>query len=151
MYITYIDDPLNTAYIYGNEGIGAHYQRIVALISIARRHNLKYIHIPIKIGHNYKNEVDWDEKWDNMFNIKKLTNNDEIDYLTLEKKITKFTHTITLEQLLDDNLNKTTILNYYHMPFKIVDNNPDYYLSNIQKELIDAYDEINSNRKLIYE
>ena len=79
MYITYIDDPLNLVHIYGNEGIGAQYQRIVALISIARRHNLKYIHIPIKIGHNYNNEVEWDEKWEKMFNIKKLTNNDEID------------------------------------------------------------------------
>ena len=36
-----------------------------------------------------------------MFNIKKLTNNNEIDYLTLEKKITKFTHTITLEKLFN--------------------------------------------------
>lgn len=151
MYITYIDDPLNLVHIYGNEGIGAQYQRIVALISIARRHNLKYIHIPIKIGHNYNNEVEWDEKWEKMFNIKKLTNNDEIDYLTLDNKITKFTHDITLDQLLKDNENKTNILNHYHLPFKIFDNNPDYYLSNIQKELIDAYDEINSTRKLIYD
>lgn len=42
MYITYISDPLNLVPIYGNEGIGSQYQRIVSLISIARRHNLKY-------------------------------------------------------------------------------------------------------------
>lgn len=52
-----------------------------------------------------------------MFNIKKLTNNDEIDYLTLDNKITKFTHDITLNQLLKDNENKTNILNHYHLPF----------------------------------
>ena len=44
------------------EGVGAQYQRIVSLLSIAKRHNLKYIHIPIKIGHNYNNDPEWDDK-----------------------------------------------------------------------------------------
>jgi hypothetical protein len=52
------------------EGVGAQYQRIVSLLSIAKRHNLKYIHIPIKIGHNYNNDLEWNNKWDKMFNIK---------------------------------------------------------------------------------
>ena len=67
------------------EGTGAQYQRIVSLISIARRHNLKYIHIPIIVGHNYNNDPEWNEKWEKMFNIKKLANNDEVDYTKLEK------------------------------------------------------------------
>jgi hypothetical protein len=59
--------------------------------------------------------------WEKIFNIKKLTNNDEIDYLTLDNKITKFTHDITLDQLLKYNENKTNILNHYHyhLHFKI--------------------------------
>ena len=138
-------------YYRGLEGAGAQYQRIVSLISIARRHNLKYIHIPIKIDHNYNNDPDWDEKWDKMFNIKKLANNNEIDYLTLDNKKPKIIRDVTLEELLKDNENNTNVLNYYHSLLKIFDNNPDYYLSNIQKELIDTYDEINSTRKLIYD
>lgn len=87
-----------------------------------------------------------------MFNIKKLANNDDdVDYLSLDNKITKITYDITLEQLLKDNENNTNIFYYLYSLFSIFDNNPDYYLSNIQNNLIDAYDEINSTRKLIYD
>ena len=129
------------------EGVGAQYQRIVSLLSIAKRHNLKYIHIPIKIGHNYNNDPEWDDKWDKMFNIKKLSDN--IDNSTIKNKIyKKFLN--SLDELLKDNQNiDSTIISYIHA-FNIFDNNPDYYLSNIQADLINAYDENNSNRKLIY-
>lgn len=151
MYITYYIDANNMAIKDGFEGVGAQYQRIIALLAIANRHNLKYIHIPIQIGHNYSNDSEWDEKWDNFFNIKKFANNHEIDYSLLEKKYTPYINNITLEQLLKDNEEKTNILNHYFLPFNIFDNNPDYYLSNIQSKIIDAYDDINSNRKLIYD
>lgn len=119
------------------EGIGAQYQRIIALIAIAKQHNLKFIHFPIIVGHNYNNDPEWNEKWEKFFNIKKLSNNHEVDYIKLEKFETHFTHNnIELDQLLKDNINKINVLNYYHMPFKIFDSNPDYYLSSIQKNII---------------
>jgi hypothetical protein len=152
MYITYYIDANNLAKKDGFEGVGAQYQRIVALIAIAKRHNLKYIHIPIQIGHNINNDPEWNNKWDNMFNIKKLANNDDINYSLLEKKYTPYINDISLEQLLKDNDNKNdNILNHYFLPFNIFDNNPDYYLSNIQNDLINAYDENNLHRKLIYD
>ena len=144
MFITYY----NKNNIHGcYEGMGAQYQRIVALLSIARRHNIKYIHIPIKVGHNYNNDPEWDEKWDKMFNIKKLANNNDTDLKTLENNYSIFTN-FTLDQLLNDN---ETILYHYLSPFNIFDNNPDYYLSNIQNDIINAYDDNNSTRELIYD
>jgi hypothetical protein len=144
MYISYnqlISNDENIKY----EGVGAQYQRIVSLLSIAKRHNLKYIHIPIKIGHNYNNDPEWDNKWDNMFNIKKLSDN--IDYLTIKNKIYKNSPN-SLDELLQNN---HSTLTFYCNSFNIFDNNADYYLSNIQNDLINAYDENNSNRKLIYD
>ena len=144
MLITYYNK-LNIHGYY--EGIGAQYQRIIALLSIAKRHNIKYIHIPIKVGHNYNNDPEWDEKWEEMFNIKKLANNNDIDLKNITNKYSIFTD-FTLEQLLNDD---ETILHHYLSPFNIFDNNPDYYLSNIQNDIINVYNDINSTRKLIYD
>jgi hypothetical protein len=144
MYISYnqlISNDENIKY----EGVGAQYQRIVSLLSIAKRHNLKYIHIPIKIGHNYNNDPEWDNKWDNMFNIKKLADN--INYSTIKNKIYKNSPN-SLDELLQNN---PSTLTFYSNSFNIFDNNADYYLSNIQTDLINAYDENNSNKKLIYD
>lgn len=149
MFITYGQNPnhkINANIRSKYEGVGAQYQRIVALISIAKRHNLKYIHIPINIGHNYNNDPNWNEKWDNMFNIKKLSEN--IDYKTIKNQYINL-YPVSIEQLL--KYSTTTNLIYYINPFKIFDNNSDYYLSNIQNDLINAYDENNSDRILIYD
>jgi len=151
MFIAYYQNSSDYASIYGYEGIGAQYQRIIALIAIAKQHNLKFIHFPITVGHNYNNDPEWNEKWEKFFNIKKLSNNNEVDYTKLEKFETPFTHNIKLDQLLKDNINKTNVLNYYNLPFEIFDSNPDYYLSSVQKDIIDAYDEVNSSRELIYD
>ena len=136
---------LITYYNNINEGVGAQYQRIIGLLSIAKRHNIKYIHIPIKIDHNYNNDPDWDEKWDNMFNIKKLSNNHEIDLKKL--KNIYFQENFTLDKNINDD---DTILYQYTYPFKVFNNNQDYYFNNIKNDLIKAYDENNLNRKLIY-
>jgi len=136
---------LITYYNNINEGVGAQYQRIIGLLSIAKRHNIKYIHIPIKIDHNYNNDPDWDEKWDNMFNIKKLSNNHEIDLKKL--KNIYFQENFTLDKNINDD---NTILYQYTYPFKVFNNNHDYYFNNIKNDLIKAYDENNLNRKLIY-
>jgi len=135
------------------EGVGAQYQRIITLLSIAKRHNLKYIYIKTKIGHNENNIIDWDDKWEHMFNIKKLSNNNEINdnlFKFNEKKYNDSLKLSSISSLLNNNENDK-ILNLYTHAFEIFDNNPDYYLSNIQNELINAYDENNNERTLIYD
>ena len=84
MYITY--NYLNTCNIKELEGIGSQYQKIITLYAVARKHNLKYIHIPISIGHNYENDDKWDDKWDKFFNLKKVSDNNEIDIDNLDKE-----------------------------------------------------------------
>lgn len=143
MYITYYIDNNNNY-----EGIGAQFQRIIGLLAIAKRYNLKYIHIMPKIGHNYKNDPEWDDKWNNMFNIKKIANNNEEISLLKNEYNSSFTIDILEKILRDKNEN---ILNSFLHPFEIFDKNPDYFLSNIQEDLIKAYDENNNTRKLIYD
>ena len=151
MFITYSPNPKHkkTDYIRSDyEGAGAQYQRIIALLSIAKRHNLKYIHIPIKVGHNYNNDPNWNDKWDKMFNIQKLS--DTIDYSLIQNKYLNIS-SITLDKLLHDNKKSTNNLFFYTNPFNIFDKNSDYYLSYIQNDLINAYDDNNLNRQLIYD
>ena len=134
---------LITYYNKIKEGVGAQYQRIICLLAIAKRHNIKYIHIPIIIDHNYNNDPEWNEKWDKMFNINKLSNNDEIDI-----KEVKYTEKFRLDLDLDKDDN--SILYQFTYPFKVFDSNPDYYLNSIKNDIIRVYDENNSNRILIY-
>jgi len=149
MYLTSYYPPMEKKYI---EGVGAYYQRIISFLAITKRHNssFKYIHIPIKIGHNYDNDPEWDEKWDKMFNIIKLSNNDEIDINNMEKNYNEINN-FTLDNIANTN---TTTLYYYenrNILLDIFDKNPEYYLANIQEQIIEAYDENNNNRKLIYD
>ena len=149
MYLTSYYPPMEKKYI---EGVGAYYQRIISFLAITKRHNssFKYIHIPIKIGHNYDNDPEWDEKWDKMFNIIKLSNNDEIDINNIEKNYNEINN-FTLDNIANTN---TTTLYYYenrNILLDIFDKNPEYYLANIQEQIIEAYDENNNNRKLIYD
>ena len=148
MFITFHKDH-NGYYKYNSfEGVGATYQRIVALLAISKKHNLNYIHTLAKVGHNYNNDPEWHEKWDKMFNIMKITNNNyDYDLSKLENKyFTNITHND-----IENNLNENNNLYHYFNPYEIFDKNPDYYLSNIQEELINAYDENNNSRKLIYD
>ena len=70
MYISY--NFLNTCNIKELEGIGSQYHKIITLYAVARKNNIKYIHIPISVGHNDNNDEEWNTKWDKMFNFKKL-------------------------------------------------------------------------------
>ena len=84
-----------------------------------------------------------------MFNIKKLTNNNEIEDISKIGK--QYSLNITEDEIKNLSMNTNlNILRFYSSPFEIFDKNPDYYLSNIQEDLIKAYDENNNTRKLIY-
>ena len=144
MYVSY--NYLNPCNIKSTEGIGSQYQKIINLYAVSKKFNLKYIHIPIQIGHNYNNDKDWNDKWDNFFNFKKLSSNDEIDIEKLEKYF--ITEPIT-EEIIFINRNPNILYLYFHT-FDIFYKNPEYYFKDIQKDLIDAYDEANNHRKLIY-
>ena len=145
MFITFFKDH-NNYYKYNIfEGVGSTYQKIIAFLGIAKKHNLKYIHTLAKIGHNYNNEPEWHEKWDKMFNIIKISNNNELP-CNYENKFIEIMKLEDIEKIITNNNN----LYHYFNPYDIFDKNPDYYLSDIQEELINAYDENNNYRKLIY-
>ena len=144
MYVTY--NYLNPCNIKELEGIGSQYHKIITLYAVAKKNNLKYIHIPIPVGHNDNNDKEWNNKWDRMFNFKKLSNNDEIDINNIDKEF--IVDNISFDYILN-NRNPNKLYFYFHV-FKIFDKNPDYYLKDIQDDLINAYDENNNNRILIY-
>ena len=145
MYATY--NHLNPCNINTLEGVGSQYQKIINLYAVIKKFNLKYIHIPIQVGHNYNNDKDWNEKWDKFFNFKKLSNNDEIDIDKLDKYF--FTGNTTAETIFN-NKNPNILYLYFHT-FDIFNNDPEYYFKDIQNDLINAYDDNNNHRKLIYD
>jgi hypothetical protein len=149
MFITY--NHLNPHGYNALEGVGSQYQKIINLYAVIKKYNLKYIHIPILVGHNYDNDKDWDEKWDNFFNFKKVSDNDElnIDIDKLNNMEKYFINgNITLDIILKNN--KPNALYLYFHSFYIFYKNPEYYFKDIQNDLINAYDENNNHRKLIY-
>ena len=146
MYVSFNHlNPCNN--INGLEGIGSQYQKIINLYAVIKKFNLKYIHIPIQVGHNYNNDKDWDEKCDRFFNFKKLSNNDEVDIDKLDKY---FLVGNTTNETIFNNKNPNILYLYFHT-FDIFYNDPEYYFKDIQDDLINAYDENNYNRKLIYD
>jgi len=144
MYATY--NHLNPCNINALEGIGSQYQKIINLYAVIKKFNLKYIHIPIQVGHNYNNDKDWNKKWDKFFNFKKLSNNDEIDIDKLDKY---FIVGNTTAETIFNNKNPNILYLYFHA-FDIFNNDPEYYFKDIQDDLITAYNETNNHRKLIY-
>lgn len=144
MYITY--NYLNTCNISEIEGIGSQYHKIITLYAVAKKNNIKYIHIPIPVGHNNDNDEKWNEKWDKQFNFLKLSNNDEIDIENIEKEF--LLDNANFDYILE-NKDKNKLCFYFNT-FTIFDENPDYYLRDILDDIINAYDENNNNRQLIY-
>jgi hypothetical protein len=147
MYITY--NHLNPHGFGAIEGIGSQYQKIIILYATIKKYNLKYIHIPIRVGHNYDNDKDWDEKWDNFFNFKKLSNNDEVDIDKINNMEKYFVNKNTTIDIILNN-NKPDSLYLYFNTINIFEEDPDYYFKDIQNDLINAYDENNNHRTLIY-
>jgi len=144
MYVSY--NYLNPCNIKATEGIGSQYQKIINLYAVIKKFNLKYIHIPLQIGHNYNNDKDWNDKWDKFFNFKKLSNNNEVDIEKLEKY---FITENTTEETIFRNRNPNILYLYFHT-FDIFYKNPEYYFKDIQTDLINVYDEANNHRTLIY-
>jgi hypothetical protein len=81
-----------------------------------------------------------------MFNFKKLSHNDEIDINNIKKEF--IINNVSFNYILN-NRNPNKLYFYFHV-FKIFDDNPEYYLKDIQDDIINVYDENNNNRKLIY-
>jgi N6-adenosine-specific RNA methylase IME4 len=137
MYLTY-----DTQF----EGAGAQYQRILCLLAIAKRHNLKYIHKKITVDHNYNNDSEWDNKWDDFFNISTLSYHGNIEKLNIVK------YEYIDNTILNKIINAYEYNNLYSIcfAFNIVDTSPDYYYKSIQDDAIYAYDKANSNRQLMY-
>lgn len=139
----------NSTFSEEREGVGAVYIRIISLLAICRKYNLEFIHHRQTLGHNYNKDKDWDDKWDNFFNLKRICKT------IYDIAISNFTinkiHIMTDNHLnyLIENKNKCE-LNYFENPHGIIENDTNSFFSLIQRDLIDAYNESNSNRKLIY-
>jgi len=88
-----------------------------------------------------------DEKLDIFFNFKKLSNNDEVDIDKLDKY---FLVGNTTTETIFNNKNPNILYLYFHT-FDIFNNDPEYYFKDIQDDLINAYNETNNHRKLIYD
>lgn len=125
------------------EGVGAQYQRIFCLMSIAKRFNLNYIHKKITVDHNYDNDSEWDDKWDKFFNISKLSYKGYVD----------MSNVITYDSINSNILNNIINTNNVYSicrSFDIIDKEPNAYYKLIQNDIINAYDEVNNNRTLMY-
>ena len=129
---------MSIVYEMTDEGVGAQYQRIVGMLGIAKKHDLKFIHKKITVGHNYDNDPQWNEKWDEIFNIKSIKSIVEIDdenTRTNKQIVNLDTISINDIDMVKKNLDNIYLLKH---PFGIVDNAPNYYKI-IQNDIRDAY------------
>jgi hypothetical protein len=130
------------------EGVGSIYCRIISLYAVAKYLNIDYVHIKCNIGHNYTNmdNNEWDDIYDNFFNLKKISKSIN-DYNLNEFNIIK------KHCLLTEDLNYINTNNFYYVrsayPITLQSNSDEYY-SPIRNDLINAYEENNNNRELIY-
>jgi len=129
---------MSITYEMTEEGVGAQYQRIVGMLGIAKKHDLKFIHKKITVGHNYDNDPLWNEKWDEIFNFKSIKSIVEIDdeNTRTNKQIVNL-DTISINDIDMVKKNQDNIYLLKH-PFGIVDNAPNYYKI-IQNDIRDAY------------
>jgi hypothetical protein len=129
------------SYFCSNEGIGAQYQRILGILGICKINNFKYYHKIITVGHNYHNELNWDNKWDDFFNIRNIdlsikNNTDNLQNIFVP-------HTMTNLNSLDNNDN---IIYNIENPYNIINENPDLYYDSIIDDLRKLYNEKNKDR-----
>ena len=129
---------MSISYDMTNEGIGAQYQRIIGMLGIAKKHDLKFIHKKITVGHNYDDDPQWNEKWDNIFNISSIKSIIELDDDTKTNN-----NIVKLDSISINNIDmiKKFPENIYSFktPFDIVDKSPNIYYKLIQNDIRDAY------------
>ena len=137
---------MSIKYEMTNEGVGAQYQRIIGLLGIAKKHGLKFIHRKITVGHNYEDDLLWDEKWDDIFNIKSINSIVEIDKenTTTNKEVVKLFNVSNND--IDMIIKNPDKIYSITLPFNIVDNAPNIYYNIIRNDIINAYN--NSNYEL---
>lgn len=144
MYLLY-----NSSFSEEREGVGAIYQRIITLLAICRKYNFEFIHQKQLLGHNYHNDSNWDDKWDNFFNLKKVCKTiNDIDIANSQNNYFHIMNNDHLKYLLE-NKHKCD-LNYFVLPYNIILNNANSFFTLIQNDLIEAYNESNYNKPLIY-
>jgi hypothetical protein len=137
---------MSIKYEMTNEGVGAQYQRIIGLLGIAKKHGLKFVHRKITVGHNYEDDLLWDEKWDDIFNIKSINSIVEIDKenTTTNKEVVKLFNVSNND--IDMIIKNPDKIYSITLPFNIVDNAPNIYYNIIRNDIINAYN--NSNYEL---
>ena len=131
---------MSIAYEMTDEGVGAQYQRIVGMLGIAKKHDLKFIHKKITVGHNYDNDPQWNEKWDEIFNIKSIKSIVEIDdeNTRTNKQIVNLGHHASID---DINMIKKNQDNIYSLivPYDIIFPASKIYYDIIKNDIRDAY------------
>jgi len=124
------------------EGVGAQYQRIIGLLGIAKKHNLKFLHKMITVGHNYNDDPLWNKTWDTFFNIKSLT---EQQFPSNHEMI--YCNQVNIHDI-NYILNSKNKIFSISLPFQVVDFAPNIYYKIIQDDIIRVYEESNKTRLL---
>jgi hypothetical protein len=131
---------MSITYEMTDEGVGAQYHRIVGMLGIAKKHDLKFIHKKITVGHNYDNDPQWNEKWDEIFNIKSIKSIVEIDdeNTRTNKQIVNLGHHASID---DINMIKKNQDNIYSLivPYDIIFPASKIYYDIIKNDIRDAY------------
>jgi hypothetical protein len=85
---------INYSNFRGNDGFGAQYQKIIQTYIYCKIHNLNFVYVPLDIvEHNYDNDVEYNNKLENLMNLKNniMNANTTIKYLDYGSVVMKFT------------------------------------------------------------
>jgi hypothetical protein len=113
------------SYFTDGDGVGAQYQRILAMLGFCKVHNFEYVHNVANIGHNYDQDPAWNIKWDQMFGLGSQSYNCDPNPNLVE---TKYNAPIIILRSVSE-VEEATRASYNIQPvklmFDIVDKNPD--------------------------
>jgi hypothetical protein len=114
------------------DGAGAQAQAIMSTMLFAEIMHIKYIHTPLdKVQHNYANDHDWENKWENFFNMGK----DELSINDVHQKISREIYLYENPLRIKKMANTLFVLRHCH---EFADIFPNKY-TRIKNRLVEKY------------
>jgi hypothetical protein len=114
------------------DGAGAQVLAVMSTMLFAEVNHLKYIHTPfVKLQHNYENDIEWERKWENFFNL-------GMGELKIGERVLKINHEIYLDEdplIIRKQANTLYLVRHCH---EFIDLFPNQY-SRIKDRLVDKY------------